>query len=123
MKYSNFNKKHSIGAFISTAVAVVGYIHILHFNESVYSRHVILNEFYDELQDLIDTFAEAWSADNGPVPFELPKTSASTPEEIIQGLYEMSVSIHPDLDIALQNPLEDIMTHCKQTLYKLRKLK
>lgn len=112
----------NIPVYISTGISVVAYAHIFHLNETDYNRHVILDEFYKELPELMDVFAEAYLANNPKVYEELPKLNTNNSEEMIQIFLEFSNNIYPTVDTALKSALDDIMLLCKQTLYKLRKL-
>lgn len=125
MSFKDFkNKKEaSVSAFITAGLSAVTYAHIFHLNETSYTRHLILDEFYKELPELMDEFAEAWLADNESVSMDIPKLTTSVPEEMIQAIIEMGSSIRPSLIPCLQSQMDSIVLRCKQTLYKLRKLK
>ncbi|AIA64999.1 starvation-inducible transcriptional regulator [Cronobacter phage S13] len=124
MSFKDFkNKKEaSVSAFITAGLSAVTYAHIIHLNENDYNRHVILDEFYKALPELMDAFAEAWLADNSGISMELPRLTSEVPEDMIQALVEMGSSIRPHLIPALQSQMDSIVMQCKQTLYKLRKL-
>lgn len=125
MSFKDFkNKKEaSVSAFITAGLSAVTYAHIIHLNEKDYNRHVILDEFYKALPELMDEFAEAWLADNEGISLELPKLTTDVPEEMIQALTEMAANIRPTVIPCLQSQIDSIVLQCKQTLYKLRKLK
>lgn len=125
MSFKDFkNKKEaSVSAFITAGLSAVTYAHIIHLNEKDYNRHVILDEFYKALPELMDEFAEAWLADNEGISLELPKLTTDVPEEMIQALTEMASNIRPTVIPCLQSQIDSIVLQCKQTLYKLRKLK
>ncbi|WNL63140.1 hypothetical protein [Citrobacter phage Ci1] len=125
MSFKDFkNKKEaSVSAFITAGLSAVTYAHIIHLNEKDYNRHIILDEFYKALPELMDEFAEAWLADNEGISLELPKLTTDVPEEMIQALTEMAANIRPTVIPCLQSQIDSIVLQCKQTLYKLRKLK
>lgn len=125
MSFKDFkNKKEaSVSAFITAGLSAVTYAHIIHLNEKDYNRHVILDEFYKELPELMDEFAEAWLADNNSISMELPRLTSDVPEDMIQSLFEMGTNIRPTLIPCLQSQLDSIMLQCKQTLYKLHMTK
>lgn len=117
------NKKEvSVSAFITAGLSAVTYAHIIHLNEKDYNRHVILDEFYKALPELMDEFAEAWLADNESVSMELPKLTTESPEEMIQALVEMAGNVRQIVIPCLQSQIDSIVLQCKQTLYKLRKM-
>ena len=39
--------------------------HILHLGTTSFAKHKALNDFYDEIVDLVDTLAEAYQGDYG----------------------------------------------------------
>lgn len=125
MSFKDFKSKKeaSVSAFITAGLSAVTYAHIFHLNERNYNRHVILDEFYKELPELMDEFSEAWLADNESISMELPRLTTSVPEDMIQALIEMGTTIRPTLIPCLQSQMDSIVMQCKQTLYKLRKLK
>lgn len=125
MSFKDFkNKKEaSVSAFITAGLSAVTYAHIFHLNEKDYNRHVILDEFYKAFPELMDAFAEAWLADNESISMELPRLTTSVPEDMIQALFEVGTNVRPTLIPCLQSQMDSIMLQCKQTLYKLRKLK
>ena len=117
------NKKEvSVSAFITAGLSAVTYAHIIHLNEKDYNRHVILDEFYKALPELMDEFAETWLADNESVSMELPKLTTESPEEMIQALVEMAGNVRQIVIPCLQSQIDSIVLQCKQTLYKLRKM-
>ena len=120
--HKNKNKA-SVSAFIIAGLSAVTYAHIIHLNEKDYNRHVILDEFYKALPELMDEFAEAWLADNEKIPMELPRLTSDVPEDMIQSLTEMAATVRPTVIPCLQSQIDSIVLQCKQTLYKLRKLK
>lgn len=125
MNFLDFQQKRNINipVYIATGISVVSYAQIFHLNETDYNRHVILDEFYKDLPELMDVFAESWLANtDNKVYKELPKLNTDSPEEMIQVFVEFTNNIYPTVDSALKSALDDIMLLCKQTLYKLRKL-
>ena len=47
--------------------------HVLHLKTRSYAAHKALNEFYDEIVGLADSFAEAWQGDYGLIETFPPK--------------------------------------------------
>ena len=43
--------------------------HLLHLTTRSYAAHKALNEFYDEIIDLVDSFAEAYQGEYGLIDF------------------------------------------------------
>lgn len=114
--------KVTVADFISHGLVTATYIHIFHLNENDYNRHVILDEFYKALPELMDVFAEEWLADNSGVPLQVP-APMKTAESQIESVINCCMSVYNTLSPSLQSSADVIVTQCNQTLYKLRKLK
>jgi hypothetical protein len=100
--------------------------HNCHLQTKSYSQHKALNEYYDEVLDLIDTFVESYQGQYG----------------IISGYEKIDVSPVPDVEVYfedcakifilgrnslkdshLQNIMDEIVTLAYKTIYKLKNLK
>lgn len=100
--------------------------HSVHLNTRSYAKHVALNEFYDEVVDLADKFAEAYQGRHGLIgPIKLqasPKTTNVTEflEGSLAGVEEMRYKVCDKSDSALQNIIDEIVGLYLSTLYKLK---
>ena len=100
--------------------------HSVHLNTRSYAKHKALNEFYDEIIDLADDFAEAYQGRHGligPISLMSAKKTANVIEflqdqldEIEKGRYD----ICKESDTPLQNLIDGIIELYLSALYKLR---
>ena len=101
--------------------------HILHFQTRSYATHKALNEFYDEIVDLADALAEAWIGEEGEIP-EFAARYTPPPESGLKLVEELAEWIEKNRDVCgdashLQNTIDEIVSCCRTTAYKLRFLK
>ena len=102
--------------------------HSVHLNTKSFAKHMALNEFYHEIIDLTDSFAEAYQGRHGLVgPIKL--TSAKGGSNVIQFLESSLQEIEDNRykvcskeETALQNLIDEIVDRYLGTLYKLRNL-
>jgi hypothetical protein len=98
--------------------------HVMHFQTKSYSIHKALENYYNEIVDLVDTFVEAYQGkfgiiENYPMDNELP---TKEPLQYLIGLIDYLKEARPYLpqDTELQNILDEIASLLDSTLYKLR---
>ena len=58
-----------IGEFLLICFHARTNAHVLHLQTRSYAAHKALNEFYDEIVDLADSFAEAYTGSYGLIEF------------------------------------------------------
>lgn len=98
--------------------------HVAHFQTRSYAEHKALNEFYDEIVDATDDFAETYQGIFGLIP-EFPAMSLPTgkPCDWIEALRQWLKQNREACckgETTLEN-LHDVITQiCGQTCYKLR---
>jgi hypothetical protein len=100
--------------------------HSVHLNTRSYSKHKALRNFYDNIIDLADTFAETYQGRNGLIgPISLMSAKKTTNvldflrdqvEEIEKCRYEVC----DKTDSPLQNIIDEILALYLTTLYKLK---
>jgi hypothetical protein len=100
--------------------------HSVHLNTRSYSKHVVLNIFYERIIGAADDFAEAYQGRNGLIgPIAIPAAKKTTNiieflqgqlDEIEKGRYD----ICDKSDSALQQLIDNIVEIYLRTLYKLR---
>lgn len=102
--------------------------HILHLNTDSYSKHKALEEFYTEIVDLADSFAEQYQGKFDCI-LEIPILSASEvdPIKYIEDtrsyIEKHRYSVCSKDETSLQNVIDEIEGLCNSTLFKLRRLK
>jgi hypothetical protein len=102
--------------------------HVLHLKTRSYAAHKALNEFYDNIVDVTDSFAEAYQGDYGLIEdYPSKYTVASDPLDMLKELGTWITAHRNECcdedDTYLQNIIDEIMALIRQTEYKLRFLK
>lgn len=103
--------------------------HILHLKTRSYAAHKALNEFYDEIVPLADSFAEAYQGDYGiiesyPQKFgAMPSDGLAMLEELSSWLEKNRFECCDEDDTYLQNIIDEIVALIRSTQYKLKFLK
>jgi len=100
--------------------------HSVHLNTRNYAKHKALGNFYDNVIDLADTFAEAYQGRHGLIgPISL--MSAKKTSNVIDFLQNQLEEIETERynvcdkdDTAIQNIIDEIVGLYLSTLYKLR---
>lgn len=116
------------GEFAGTLLHAVLNAHILHFQTQSYAVHKALGHFYEELQDLTDTYVEAFQGLYGIIetyPASVHEAPEKDPIEHVKqvGVYVRDVRKQLPDETELQNIIDEIMQLVDTTLYKLRFLK
>lgn len=100
--------------------------HSTHLNTRSYAKHKALNEFYDEIIDLADDFAETYQGRKGligPIALQSAKKTTNVTEFLQDQLDEIEkcrFEVIDKDDTALQNIIDEIVALYLSTLYKLR---
>jgi len=102
--------------------------HVLHLKSRSYAAHKALNEFYDEIVDLADSFAEVYQGDYGliteyPAKYDLSADALEMLENLSLWIEKNRKKCGDEDDTYLQNIIDEIVTLIRQTQYKLRFLK
>ena len=107
--------------FLSRDVA-----HSVHLNTRSYAKHQALNEFYTEVIELADTFAEAYQGRHGligPISLMSATKNGNIIEFLEQSLSEIEdnrYKVCDKTDTAIQNIIDEIVGLYLSTLYKLK---
>lgn len=102
--------------------------HIMHLQTRSYPVHKALEEFYDEVVDLVDGIAEAWQGDYGLIT-EFPGRYIpyTEPLKMLTDLADWVEAHRSECcdkgDTHLQNEIDNVCTLIRRTQYKLRFLK
>lgn len=101
-----------------------------HLKTDKYSKHIALNEFYDEIVELVDTLIENYMGIYGKVKdYEnILTTEKIGAVEYLESLREMCKSAQDELfddedDSELVSDIDNILSLIDSTLYKLKELK
>ena len=98
-----------------------------HLKTDKYSEHIALNEFYEEMPDLVDDLIEAWMGINGKVKeyknnFTEEKIGTIEYLETLKEFVEKGKDDFMEED-ELESLCDDILSQIDSTLYKIKELK
>jgi len=102
--------------------------HILHLQTKSYAEHKALNEFYDAIVDLADSFAETYQGEYGiitayPMKYKAAKDGQGLMEEMADWIENNRYSVCDSDDSHLQNIIDEMVALIRSTEYKLKFLK
>lgn len=117
-----------VASFLSTLMASRNQAHIFHLQTPSYAAHKALNEYYDEIVDLLDTYAEEYQGQFGIIKgYNLPESIFEDDSTIkyFTGLLTYVNSVREQLpqDSSLNNVVDEIVGLITSTIYKLKFLK
>ena len=116
-----------IGEFLLICFHARTNAHVLHLQTRSYAAHKALNEFYDEIVDLADSFAEAYIGSYGLIEFpDVPYEPHTDALKLLDEMDEVAESARDALakgDTHLMSTLDEITALVASTRYKLRFLK
>ena len=116
----------SCADFIGTLFLARDVTHSVHLNTRSYAKHVALNEFYDNIVDLADKFAEAYQGRHGLIgPITLMSAKKTTDvieflNDSLADIEDMRYKVCEKDDTPLQNIIDEIVGQYLSTLYKLK---
>jgi len=100
--------------------------HIYHFQTRKFSAHIALNEFYDGILELTDSFVESYQGCYGIIrnyPMQAPIKEDDQPLKYMESLCSYINSNRSMFDESyLQNQIDEMVTLIEKTKYKLREL-
>jgi DNA-binding ferritin-like protein len=112
--------------FIGTLFLARDVAHSTHLNTRSFAKHSALNEFYDEIIELADKFAEAYQGKYGligPISLMSAKKTNNIVEFLegqVDELEEMRYKVVDKECTPLQNIIDEIFGLYYSTLYKLK---
>ena len=118
--------ENNVSEFIAQLLHSGTVAHFLHFSTNSFAAHEALGEYYSEIIEKVDDFAEAYMGTYGQIKkFPEEFHSAEDPVQYlvsIQGFVAESRQMLPQ-DTPLQNIVDEIADLINTTVYKLRFLK
>lgn len=98
-----------------------------HLRTAKYSKHVALNEFYEEIPELVDALIEAWMGANGRKIKSYENILQSSNMNTLAYLKELKKVVSQGYELMgeneeLKSHLDDIMELINSTLYKVKEL-
>ena len=112
--------------FVGTLFLARDVAHSVHLNTRSFAKHSALNEFYDEIVDLADKFAEAYQGRHGLIgPISLMSAKKTNNiieflEDSLADIEKMRFEVCDKTDTPLQNIIDEIVGLYLSTLYKLK---
>ena len=100
--------------------------HSVHLNTRSYAKHKALKQFYDNIVDLTDKFAEAYQGRHGligPITLKSARKTTNILEFLQDSLAEIEESrykVCEKTDTPVQNIIDEIVGQYLSTLYKLK---
>lgn len=116
------------GEFIMKCFHARTAAHVLHLKTKSYAQHKALNKFYDDIIDLIDSYAEVYQGEYGVIA-DYPGTyrpyvdPVQFIEDLCDWITENRVDLHAKTDTHLSNIVDEILALVATTKYKLKVLK
>jgi hypothetical protein len=120
-------KHHQAGIFVSALLHSSTAAHFLHLSSKSYSEHKSLGNYYEDILDVADKYAEAYQGHFGIIPmtayiddFKVQKDAKA----YVSGLLDFAKSMRDQLpdEPDLQNIHDEIVGLIASTLYKLENL-
>lgn len=112
----------SVGTLISKLIQSIAFVHHEHLVTKIHSRHLALDEYYKEMPEKVDCFAECAIAELYSLSYKT-EIDDSGVESLLAGLKDDCSKVHAKLSEGgysnLVNPLEDIQTFITSIQYKL----
>ena len=119
-----------VGQFVSTLFASRTQAHIFHLQTDSFAVHKALNEYYDEIVGLTDSFVEGYQGKYGIITgySNVALLEYESCEEIINYFTILSMYISKTREMVcqdsyLQNVIDEIVMLISSTIYKLKYLK
>ena len=117
----------NIEEYFGTLLQSVTEGHKKHLMTGKYSNHKALNEFYDEMPDLVDALIEHYQGTHGKVEeYKNTIDAEGTAVEYLEKLLEFTKNGQKELfsdDSALSSDIDSIIGQISSTLYQLKELK
>ena len=98
-----------------------------HLRTAKYAKHIALNEFYEEMPELVDALIEAWMGANGRKIKGYENILQSSNMNTLTYLKELKKIVKQGYELVedneeLESHLDDIMELINSTLYKVKEL-
>jgi len=109
--------------FVATLLHSSTVTHFMHWSTNSFAVHQALGEYYDEIIELTDQFAEAYMGRYDQLKkFPAEFHTATDPVKYMEGMKEFVEEARQELpqDSELQNIVDEIADLINTTLYKLR---
>jgi DNA-binding ferritin-like protein len=109
--------------FVATLLHSSSVTHFMHWSTDSFAKHMALGEYYDQIIELADQYAEAYMGRYEQLKkFPEEFHSAKEPVKYLESMKEFVEEARKELpqDTELQNIIDEIADLINSTLYKLR---
>ena len=116
----------SCADFVGTLFLARDVTHSVHLNTRSFSKHSALNEFYNNIVELADKFAEAYQGRHGligPIALMSAKKTGNIVEfleDSLKDVEEMRYKVAKKEDTSLQQLIDNIVELYLTTLHKIK---
>lgn len=114
------------GEFIMRCFEARTTAHVLHLKTSSYAQHKALQKFYENLIDLVDSFAEAYQGEYGLIDkYPRVEMKYDDPLKLIADFIKWIEENRDDIcdDTYCQNIIDEVVALARSSQYKLKFLK
>lgn len=119
--------KMTIPEFFGKLFQVRDQIHLIHLSTKSHEIHVVLDDFYKGILELIDSLIESYQGKYGIQKIIIPSSTSTVDEiAILKGLVKLTDGgeiYNKFTETFIKNQLDEITHLIYQTLYKLENLK
>lgn len=118
--FSTFTKKNNgpVDRFIGLCLYSSSFMHSEHFATKSYSHHKTYENFYEDMPELIDTFAEIYLGSGNSYTKVFP-TAITSADHLLDSIIQGAEEIYEQSCTAGQSALDEITTLCRKTKYLL----
>jgi hypothetical protein len=103
--------------------------HVFHFQSSSYAEHEALNDYYDEIGDLVDELVESYQGENNVLKKydNYTLNMYKNTQQVISYFEKLAEDVEDLRSVTdgnfLQGKLDDVLELINSTIYKLKNLK
>ena len=112
-----------VSEFVAALLHSSTVTHFMHWATNSYAQHIALGEYYDQIIELTDQFAEAYMGKYEQLK-KFPKDfhTSEEPEKYLVGIQSFVAEARKHLpqDTELQNIVDEIADLINTTIYKLK---
>jgi len=94
-------------------------MHLAHWKSESYAEHKTLNEYYDGILELTDSFVEKYFGRNGRISIVVPEAKAEKPTTHLKGLRATIEEERVHYTSDLQNIMDEMIGLVNETIYLL----
>ena len=107
------------GKFIGTLFQSRDLMHLAHLQTTSFAEHKALNEYYDGILDLTDTFTEAYFGANKRCEIFIPESKGEDAVPHLRGLRNILETERNNYSSELQNIIDEMIGLVDKILYLL----